>query len=160
TEAQKNECYEAAKHAGHKSEECKSLWERTTTDPVALFTLVLALSTVGLWTATISLYRAGEKQRSLSERTAERQLRAYVHVVDVTLIHANDQYSPNFRITFQNFGQTPAYEMSNRCSCVLAVGAPRFDLPEEDVRRSDLGPGQDKVTTVIVAHAQWQEMKK
>src|SRR5882672_3875935 len=73
TEAQKNECYEAAEKAGHKNEECKTVWERTTTDPVALFTLVLAVSTVGLWVATIALYRAGERQLALTTKTANRQ---------------------------------------------------------------------------------------
>jgi hypothetical protein len=72
TEAQKQECYEAAKRTGHKNEECKSLWEKTTSDPVALFTLVLAFSTVGLWVATIGLYRAGDRRMALIERNAER----------------------------------------------------------------------------------------
>jgi hypothetical protein len=58
TEKEKQACYEAAKKSGHKTEECKTLWERTTTDPVALFTLVLAFSTVGMWTATVGLYRS------------------------------------------------------------------------------------------------------
>jgi hypothetical protein len=59
TEVEKQKCYEAAETAGHKSEECKTLWERTTSDPVAFFTLwlviftgVLAVSTIGLWFVT------------------------------------------------------------------------------------------------------------
>jgi hypothetical protein len=52
TEIEKQECREAAKKAGHKTEECKSIWEKTTTEPVALFTFVLSLSTIGLWVAT------------------------------------------------------------------------------------------------------------
>src|SRR5262249_40026203 len=52
TEIEKQECREATKKAGHKTEECKSIWEKTTTDPVALFTFVLSLSTIGLWVAT------------------------------------------------------------------------------------------------------------
>lgn len=59
TERIKNECYEAAQKSGHKTEECKSLWERTTSDPVALFTFVLSVSTIGLWLVT---WRSGVRQ--------------------------------------------------------------------------------------------------
>jgi hypothetical protein len=64
TEIEKQECYEAAKKAAHKTEECKSLWEKTTTDPVAFFTFVLSVSTIGLWVATaIGIFnQSGETQ--------------------------------------------------------------------------------------------------
>src|SRR5207249_4723879 len=71
TERQKQVCYEATKKTGHKTEECESFWERTTTDPVALFTLILAISTVGLWGATIFLYRAGQDQLRLARETID-----------------------------------------------------------------------------------------
>jgi hypothetical protein len=75
TDAQKQECYESARKAGHKSEECKSFWEKSTSDPVALFTLVLAVSTVGLWVATGLLYSAGERQYRHMRRSAATQFR-------------------------------------------------------------------------------------
>jgi hypothetical protein len=75
TDAEKQKCYEAAHNAGHKNEECKSFWEKTTSDPVALFTLVLAISTIGLWVATVFLYRAGEKQFQHARRSAASQSR-------------------------------------------------------------------------------------
>lgn len=103
TGAEKQKCYEAARNAGYKGEECKSFWEKVTSDPVAFFTLVLAVSTVGLWAATVFLYRAGERQfrhirrsaliqsrdmqdsiavakrsAEASERTSRNQLRAFV----------------------------------------------------------------------------------
>src|SRR5437773_6606543 len=62
TEIEKQHCYEAAQKSGHKTEDCKSFWEKATSDPVAFFTLVLAVSTIGLWVATIGLYHAGERQ--------------------------------------------------------------------------------------------------
>jgi hypothetical protein len=71
TEKQKEECYDAAKKTGFKADECKTFWERTTSDPIALFNLVLAFSTVGLWVATISLYRAGERQIAVARESAE-----------------------------------------------------------------------------------------
>jgi hypothetical protein len=75
SEIEKRECYEAAKRAGHKTDECKTFWERATSDPVALFTLVLAFSTIGLWVATVGLYFAGERQLAHFQTTAERQAR-------------------------------------------------------------------------------------
>ncbi|HWN49836.1 MAG TPA: hypothetical protein VNO18_08430 [Xanthobacteraceae bacterium] len=66
TERQKEECYATAQKTGHKTEDCKTLWERTTTDPISLFTLVLAISTIGLWGATIALYFTGEKQIAIA----------------------------------------------------------------------------------------------
>jgi len=75
TDAEKQKCYDAAEHAGHKTEECRSFWERSTSDPVAFFTLVLAISTIGLWSATVFLYRAGEKQSGHARRSAAIQSR-------------------------------------------------------------------------------------
>jgi hypothetical protein len=39
----------------------------------ALFTIILAVSTIGLWAATNRLYKAGEEQRRSSERIAAEQ---------------------------------------------------------------------------------------
>src|SRR2546423_1741671 len=75
TDAEKQKCYDAAHNAGHKSEECKSFWERSTSDPVAFFTLVLAFSTIGLWVATVFLYWAGERQFRHIRRSAAIQSR-------------------------------------------------------------------------------------
>ena len=82
TETERQKCHDVA----HKSEECKTLWEKTTTDPVAFFTLVLAISTIGLWGATIFLYRAGEKQikvaqigSNAADRSARRNRPSIAH---------------------------------------------------------------------------------
>jgi hypothetical protein len=55
---------------------------------IGAFTIVLAVSTIGLWLATVSLQRttnslweAGERQLRHSEGTAERQLRAYLSIM-------------------------------------------------------------------------------
>ncbi|MGJ4927176.1 hypothetical protein ACQR1I_18185 [Bradyrhizobium sp. HKCCYLS2038] len=75
TEAQRQKCFELAEHSGLKGDECRSIWERTTSDPVALFTLVLAISTVGLWIATIGLYKAGERQLRFLKKSSAIQFR-------------------------------------------------------------------------------------
>src|SRR5579864_8784610 len=56
TEIEKQECQQAAKKSGRKTEECKTFWERTTSDPVAfyalgtfVFTAVVGISTYFLW---------------------------------------------------------------------------------------------------------------
>jgi hypothetical protein len=85
TEIEKQQCYETAQKSGHKTDECKTFWERTTTDPVALFTLVLACTTLGLWTATIGLYFAGRNAVSETRRIGEAQVRAYVHIKFIVL---------------------------------------------------------------------------
>jgi hypothetical protein len=59
TEKEKQECYEAAKKSGHKTEDCKTFWERTTSDPIAFYTLgtfiftaVIGAATGLLWSVT------------------------------------------------------------------------------------------------------------
>jgi hypothetical protein len=75
TDSEKRQCEETAHKSGHKAEECKTLWERTTTDPVAFFTFWLVVSTIGLGVSTVLLWRAGEKQIRLSAEAAAAQSR-------------------------------------------------------------------------------------
>jgi hypothetical protein len=75
SETEKRQCQEAAHKADHKSEECKTLWERTTSDPVAFFTFWLVISTIGLGASTVMLWRAGEKQFRLARRSSAIQSR-------------------------------------------------------------------------------------
>ena len=66
TGPEKEACYQSAAKSGRSADECKSFWEKTTSDPIAFFTLVLAFSTVGLWVATICFYFSGQKQFGLA----------------------------------------------------------------------------------------------
>ena len=75
SEIERRQCEDTAQHSGHKTEECKTLWERTTSDPVAFFTFWLVVSTVGLAVSTIMLWRAGEKQFRLARRISAMQSR-------------------------------------------------------------------------------------
>jgi hypothetical protein len=106
TDSEKRQCEETATKSGHKAEECKTLWERTTTDPVAFFTFWLVIFTGALGGCTIMLWRAGERQLRHSEATAERQLRAYI--LPVGRVLNGDLQNPSVRIVFRNTGQTPA----------------------------------------------------
>ena len=120
TEKEKNECREAAQKTGFKTEECKTFWERTTSDPIAFFTLVLGFSTVGLWVATIALYRAGERQIRVSEKSATVAERALVEleapflsigISESGLTKKSGERGHDFKILkfcVFNYGRTPA----------------------------------------------------
>jgi hypothetical protein len=75
TDAEKQKCYEATEQSGHKAEECKTLWERTTSDPVAFFTLWLVIFTGGLTVSTVLLWLAGERQFRHGRRSSAAQSR-------------------------------------------------------------------------------------
>jgi hypothetical protein len=148
TEKQKDECYEAAKNTGYKNDECKTIWEKTTSDPIALFNLILAFSTVGLWVATISLYRAGE-------RTARRQLRAYVLASSAKAKNfGSTKESFEARVIIRNSGKSPASDVVAWVGIQIGkfpdpgtLGRPPSDL---HVSKGVMGPGAKSVFTAIV----------
>lgn len=87
TDKEKQECYEAAKKSGHKTEECKTLWERTTSDPITLYTFgtfiftgVLAASTIFLWIATRSTAIGGERAANIAQDALTKLERAFVSI--------------------------------------------------------------------------------
>lgn len=113
TEIEKQECYEAAKKAGHKTEECKSLWEKTTSDPVALFTFVLSISTIALVGSTIALWVATKDSARIAQaavahtRNVERGY--IVGGGPAKLKDSNGVRRPNLGgVSIGNYGKTPA----------------------------------------------------
>ena len=135
------------------------------TGELASFTRYLFYATVALGIATIGLlvaayFQSRDTKRAiiaaersadaakeavtLSDKTAKLQLRAYVHVADVNILYMDSEWCPNIRIRVKNYGQTPAYKVSNRSGHMMAlIGEPVFSLPETIARFSDLGPSQD-----------------
>lgn len=122
TDVQKKECYDAAKQRGYKAEECKTLWERTTSDPVALFTFVLSISTIGLWIVT---WRAGTRQSGdmqesirIANRSAEAAEKALStleipHVYPTEILFSTVSVGETFggatiSTKFKNYGRSPA----------------------------------------------------
>ncbi len=129
----------------NKEPDSESFWVRTTDDPVAfftgvlaLFTLVLAVSTVGLWIVTQSIFRDGQV-------TTEKQLRAYVHVVRVKIEHVSDGYTPTVNVKFMNFGQTLARFVVCNLEVAFGFGGPFKKKNVNDTHRKgfELGPQQD-----------------
>jgi hypothetical protein len=66
TTQDKEACYQSAAKTGHDTSECKTFWEQTSSEPVAFFTLVLAFANIGMWIATIGLYRSNKNQLRLA----------------------------------------------------------------------------------------------
>jgi hypothetical protein len=139
-----------AKHAGEQSEcsthedrtewaslaWCRS-WEWLDSERViAIFTVVLGLATGALWRSTDRLVTGAEK-------TAERQLRAYVFPTKVVLTNATT--SPKITIEYQNCGQTPAYNVAIWTTTASAI-YPLLEEPhgpeiEPTASWGHIGPG-------------------
>jgi hypothetical protein len=116
---------------------------------------LLGIVTWMLWLATVRLVTNADK-------TAERQLRAYIGIEDVKILYANEEWQPNIRITYKNFGKTPAYNLENRCKTVFSiVGEPSFDdLRKESGNISDIWPSQERTTTIMMARTIFDMFKK
>jgi hypothetical protein len=149
---------EDTKHRQEKAELDRELTAYT--NDLARYTKRLFLATCVLAAVTGGLATAAFLQIHVGRIAIGRQLRAYVYVADASILHANSEYRPNIRITFKNFGQTPAYEVRNtsRFIVVRTENAEHF-VPEEEVtvtsHRSDVGPSQDKSTTLVISRPVW-----
>jgi hypothetical protein len=120
TERQKQECQDAAKAGGPKAEECKSFWERTTSDPVAFYTLgvfiftgVLGISTIFLWQVTRTAADAGKVSADAlmnAERAHVMLESVQVVGIDEIAISASPQEGKIYIVyRMRNYGRTPAW---------------------------------------------------
>ena len=89
----------------------------------ALATFAIALFTLTLWRSTEKMWGTTQKALQHAELTAERQLRAYVHVAAASASPVGTLI--NYYLEVKNFGQTPAYEV--KLSFVIKLA----DLPEK-----------------------------
>jgi hypothetical protein len=101
TTAEKEYCYQTAAKSGYDTRECKTFWERVTSDPIALFTLILSGATVGLWTATI----LASKRQSNETKILQR---AYLTVVPLGVKPFNIESRYSCDVGFFNTGNLPA----------------------------------------------------
>jgi hypothetical protein len=148
SEMEKRQCEERGRASNQKTEECKTFWERTTSDPVAFFTFWLVVSTVGLSISTVLLWLAGEKQLRLSSQTAMRQLRAYV---TVDSFHIDRTREPDgkiiniIQVKWKNTGLTPTRRLLLSVNWEGFTGAlkPEFLFPNSpQILAGLIGPGQ------------------
>jgi hypothetical protein len=80
---------------------------------IAFGTLIVAIFTVVLGVATAFLWRATRDLVSAADRTAERQLRAYVMVESVVIEDFGVGRIPKLKITIRNFGLTPVHQLTH-----------------------------------------------
>jgi hypothetical protein len=78
---------------------------RVTDVAIAWFSLLLALFTIGLVVV-------GLMQATIMRRTARRQLRAYVFVAEIEISELRPGTVPDIAVTIKNFGQTPAFRLT------------------------------------------------
>lgn len=99
-----------------------TLWQQTLRDPIALYTFILSIFTVGLWYVTWRALKANKE-------SSERQLRAYFHVSQIGNF---PQENPRPLCTFElkNVGQTPAYSATIKIkACIRPHPLPENSLP-------------------------------
>jgi hypothetical protein len=77
----------------------------------ALATIAIAWFTLTLRRSTDRLWDAGERQLSYLSDTADRQLRAYVHVKGATVQKIDKPSERVIKVRIENFGQTPAKDV-------------------------------------------------
>lgn len=82
----------------------KEGWVDILRNPVAVFTGIIAIF-------TILLVVAGFRQVAISRDIAIRQLRAYINVKSASIYNVTGPIGPQIHIMFDNFGQTPAYDV-------------------------------------------------
>lgn len=135
TEREKQECAETAKKSGHKTEDCKTFWEKTTNDPIALstfgtfiFTGVLGISTIFLWGATKT---AANAAKTAAEHVP-RVERAYIFGGPSNIVMNLPGRKTTFDIQIGNSGRTPALlkEICLVISTTCPTGEPNYPNPQ------------------------------
>jgi len=144
----------------------ESFWERTTTDPIAAYTLALVVFTSVLAVVAIRqisfLKRADDTARMAAnaaqeaadatratvlkmDEIAQRQLRAYVGVKGAIPVLPGAGEWPQINLLITNFGQTPAYDVD--FTIQWAIGAcPHVEAQEfPQGIPAAFGPGEGSV---------------
>jgi hypothetical protein len=114
---------------------------------------LIFLATVALFVATVALVWATWALAAGAERTAQRQLRAYVHITETRLPQISVGAHPTVHASIKNAGQTPAYNVSI-CSFVV-VASPDNQLPafEKSARQGTIPPGEQWFTVNSAEHS-------
>ncbi len=123
---------------------------------IALFTVILGIATWLLWRATKKLVEG-------ADATAEHQLRAYVFPDKVQQIES-DGRPFTASVVIQNFGQTPAYAVSQWCAIGIECVPPSIPLrePPGDLRKSvgTYAPGQRSEFEIPLVEEPSEAIKK
>lgn len=154
----------------------------------AIFTIVLAFSTVGLWQATYRLWDAAERQMELTRQvavagkasaeaakeavdlgrvTAEHQLRAYISThsftIPIGLVDQNGRIDLHYMI--KNDGQTPANNVVIHYGLWLAAPDEKPEWRDFSMRSGsfNLAPGRSirngAVLMLPLGNDQWNRLR-
>lgn len=132
--------------ASNESEGGKSFWQRTTEDPVALFTFWVAIFTFALAAVAVGQYmllvraeytstqaaNAARKSAEIAERALIAGQRAFVSVTSFKTVGLVDHKTGHvthwsFAPVWTNAGNTPTRNMTNHVSLILFDG----EMPED-----------------------------
>jgi hypothetical protein len=151
--------HQSSEHAAEK-EGKNGFWEKAADDPVAYFTLwlvgftgILAVSTVGLWIATIFLYRGGERGIRMQQGIGMAQTRAYVSIKSAEIYFGGHDAIPFVEIVVFNSGQSPALGFVFSPTVTYLADVPDIDIVyevDEDIWSKqpgvDIPPGAEHET--------------
>lgn len=100
-------------------------------DWIALFTVVLAIATILLAIFTGKLWSATKKLVQGAEETACRQLRAYICISGANILATKTPDVFYIRIQIKNVGMTPAYKFVGHMNAEVSdfPGSPSLNLP-------------------------------
>lgn len=128
---QADECYEAAKRAGIKADECKSFWERTTSDPTAAFTAGIFIFNIVLGLSTVALWRVTGRSTDIAERAFSDLERPYVYIFGAKgLERESERMDPYdfLKYSVANYGKTPA-SLESVCLKISLGNTPEVPVP-------------------------------
>jgi hypothetical protein len=96
---------------------------------IAIGTIFIAIFTIILGTFTVSLASATQELVREARQTGERQLRAYVGIMDHTITNISDGQKPKIGLVINNFGLTPALEVQYWVTSVFGSNPLANKLP-------------------------------
>jgi len=141
----------------------KFVWSNATHDNIIAFgTVMIALFTLTLWWSNRRLWNASDSALRHAEKTAQRQLRAYVHIDDVVMSEMNSGYDAIIQVIVKNYGQTPARCITNTCQCLPMTQPRESDFTLEGATTDelcDLAPTQKTYSTIHYPYVFWQGSK-
>jgi hypothetical protein len=124
--------------------------------------LTLRLGEVLLVFATVLLVLVTKALVDGSKESAERQLRAYVHIRNVRISEMNSGNNPKIEVFVRNYGQTPARRITNTYNC-REMKQPierEFALDKlQMVELADLAPRAETRSTTNYPFPRWGPIK-
>ncbi len=94
-----------------------------------------------------------------AKESAERQLRAYVHIKNVRISEMNSGNNPKIEVFVRNYGQTPARRITNTYNCRDMKSTDRNFSLRQTVELADLAPQAETRSTTNYPFNDWDPIK-